>query len=77
MLAFIIAGLVVLSLLSIFAAFIGAAEGALPDEQAGKGIWPTLEILPAFALPIAFVLLIAFFIVSGVRRSRANRRAKE
>jgi hypothetical protein len=74
MIAFIIAGLVVASLISIFAVLIGAAVGAGHDEAAGKGIWRTLEILPALALPLAFAMLIAFFIANAILRSRANRR---
>jgi hypothetical protein len=74
MLAFIIAGLVIVALISIFSVLIGAAAGAGHDEAAGKGIWRTLEILPALALPLAFAILIVFFILNAVQRSRANRR---
>lgn len=74
MLAFIVAGLVVAALLSIFAVLIGAAAGAQSAEAHGRGIWRTLEILPALALPLAFAILIVFFILNALQRSRANRR---
>lgn len=77
MLAFIVAGLVVAALLAIFTVLIGAAAGAQSAEAHGKGIWRTLEILPALALPLAFALLIVFFIINAVQRSRANRRNQQ
>lgn len=73
MLAYIVAGLVVLSLICIFAALISGALGNSKALANGEGIWLVVETIPGYALPLAFILLIAFFIVVAVRKSRANR----
>lgn len=65
-LAFMIAGVGGLSLLSIVAVLIGSAAKA----DLSSGVWPTLAVLPAIGLPIAFVLVVVFAILSIVRRRR-------
>jgi TRAP-type C4-dicarboxylate transport system permease small subunit len=72
-LAYIVAGLVVLSLICIFAAFIAGALGQSKALANGDGVWRLVETIPAYALPVAFVVLIACFIVLAVSKSRANR----
>ncbi|QDZ14737.1 hypothetical protein [Humibacter ginsenosidimutans] len=74
-LAFIAAGLVILSIACFFVLMIGTWAGAGPDQGSGKGIWPTVELLPLAALPLAFVLIIVLLVVSLVSRSKQNRRA--
>lgn len=73
-LAYIAAGLVILSIACFFVLIIGTWLGAGPDQGAGKGIWPTVELLPLGALPLAFVLIIVLLVVNLVGRSRHNRR---
>ena len=74
-LAYIAAGLVILSIACFFVLMIGTWLGAGPDQNAGRGIWPTVELLPLAALPIAFVLIIVLLVVSLFGRSRQNRKA--
>jgi TRAP-type C4-dicarboxylate transport system permease small subunit len=75
-LAFTAAGLVILSIACFFALMIGTWAGAGPDQSSGRGIWPTVELLPLAALPLAFVLIIVLLVVSLVSRSKQNRRAE-
>ena len=65
-LAFIIAAIIGLSLLSIIALLIGGAVGA---SQSG-GIWTTVAMIGFVGLPIAFLLIVVFLILSTVRRRR-------
>ncbi|MFI5061185.1 MAG: hypothetical protein ACHP7F_07045 [Actinomycetales bacterium] len=71
--SFIIAALVVVSLLCIAAILIGTAMGGFAQQGAGQGIWPTVFVLPLVALPIAFVLMIALFITTARQRSKAAK----
>ncbi len=73
-LAFTAGGLVILSIVCFFVLIIGTWLGAGPDQGSGKGIWPTVELLPLAALPLAFLLIIALLVVSLVSRSRQNRK---
>lgn len=72
-LAFIIAGLVILSLIMIAAILAGTALGTSAVQQTGTNLWAVVEVIPLIALPTAFVLMIVLFIVSGKNRSRRNR----
>ncbi|NNC11648.1 hypothetical protein HII28_07135 [Planctomonas sp. JC2975] len=74
-LAFIGAGLVILSIVCFLVLMIGTWLGAGPDQGSGKGIWPTVELLPLVALPLAFLCIVAVLIVSLVTRSRQNRKS--
>ncbi|TAM66501.1 MAG: hypothetical protein EPN48_15645 [Microbacteriaceae bacterium] len=76
-LAFVIGGLVVISLLAIFAIIIGTWLGAGAAQGSGQGIWPTVFFIPLIALPIAFILIIILLTVSMVARSRQNRESKQ
>nr|WP_205864819.1 hypothetical protein [Planctomonas sp. JC2975] len=73
--AFIGAGLVILSIVCFLVLMIGTWLGAGPDQGSGKGIWPTVELLPLVALPLAFLCIVAVLIVSLVTRSRQNRKS--
>ena len=75
-LAFVGAGLIVLSITCFFVLMIGTWLGAGPAQGSGKGIWPTVELLPLIALPLAFVLIIVLLVVSLVSRSRQNRKSE-
>lgn len=72
-LAAMFAAMVGLSILAFFALMIGTATGAAADNGFSEGVWPLVIMLPWFALPAAFLLLIALLIVNGVRRGRASR----
>ncbi|MEO8907413.1 MAG: hypothetical protein ABI310_04980 [Microbacteriaceae bacterium] len=76
-LAFVIGGLVVISLLAIFAIIIGTWLGAGPAQGSGQGIWPTVFFIPLIALPVAFVLIIILLTVSMIGRGRQNRETKQ
>jgi NhaP-type Na+/H+ or K+/H+ antiporter len=41
--------------------------------NSSAGIWPTITLLPEIAFPIAIILVIAYVIVSIIRRSREAR----
>ncbi|MEO6827640.1 MAG: hypothetical protein ABI255_09705 [Microbacteriaceae bacterium] len=75
-LAYLAAGLVLLSLAAIVAVIIGTAAGVGPNDGFSQGIWPVLLVLPLIALPLGFVSIITLLIVSAVRRSRMNRDTK-
>jgi hypothetical protein len=70
-LAYMAASSLGLSLVSIIAIMIAA----LQDTDFTAGIWPTVAVLPLVGLPFAFILIIVFFVVTAVRRSRASRDA--
>ena len=68
-LAGMIAAIVGLSVIAIVATMIGSAAGA----TTGEGIWPVLVLIGYVGLPIAFVLVIVFMVVSTTRRRRLAR----
>lgn len=74
-LSYIVAALVVVSLVCIAAILVGSALGGMPQQGSGQGLWPAVFLFPLIALPIAFVLLITLIIVTGVQRSRAAKAA--
>jgi hypothetical protein len=65
-LAFIIAGIIGLSLLAIVALFIAGAAGVVTNT----GIWPSVVVLPLIGLPIGLLLIVVFLIISTMRRRR-------
>lgn len=67
-LAFMVAGIVGISLLCIIAVLIGSAAGAID----GSGAWPVVLVLPGIGLPIGFVLLVVLLILSALRRRRES-----
>jgi hypothetical protein len=69
-LIFMIAAIVVVSVLAFFTRLVGQTMG-VTDFTAG--VWPALTILPLIGLPIAFAMLLAYVVASGVRRSRDSR----
>ena len=74
-LSYIIAALVIVSLVCIAAILIGTAAGQFAAQGSGQGLWPTVFLFPLVALPIAFVLIIVLLIVTGRARSRAAKAA--
>lgn len=72
-LAFMLLGLVLLSVGTFLAIIIGTWQG-MGSSDFGGGIWPVVVMVPYIGLPLAFVLLITLMITSAVRRSRENKR---
>ena len=70
-LAFAIAGIVVLSLVCFFAVVIGTAAGAGADDGFSRGAWPAVFLVPYIGLPLAFLLIVVVLVLSGIRRRRA------
>ncbi|MEP6842709.1 MAG: multidrug ABC transporter ATPase [Pseudolysinimonas sp.] len=70
-LAFALGSVVGLSVLSIIALLIGG----LNRVDTSSGIWLTVKVLPAIALPVALVLLLVFIVLTAVRRNRLARDA--
>ncbi|MCS0498825.1 multidrug ABC transporter ATPase [Protaetiibacter mangrovi] len=68
-LAAMIAAIVGISIIAIVATMIAASSGA---EMSG-GIWPALVLVGYIGLPLAFLLIVAFLVVSTVRRRRLDR----
>ena len=75
-LAYMVAGIIVLSLASFVAVIIATASGLEPRDFT-SGVWPVITVLPLIGLPIGFLLLIALLIVNGVRRSRESRQGAD
>jgi len=69
-LAYMVAGVILLSLASFVALIAGAGAGLTSDDFA-QGVWPMVVILPLIGLPIGFALIIVLLVVSAVRRGRA------
>lgn len=66
-----VAGLVIVSLVSFATSMIGYATGSVSGDV--NGFWVTVVMLPYVALPAAFVLTIVLLVITAVRRSRSNR----
>jgi Ni/Fe-hydrogenase subunit HybB-like protein len=71
--AYLIAGLVLVSLASFVAVIVGTAMGAGTENGFSKGLWPAVIMLPIFALPSAMLLTIALLVISNVTRRAGNR----
>lgn len=69
-LAYMIAGIVGLSLIAFVIVMIATAAGVGRSDEFSQGIWPFVFMLPLFGLPIGFILLIVLLIVSTIRRRR-------
>ena len=54
-------------------AIIATLVAGLARINVNEGVWPTIVVLPFIGLTIAFVLVIAFLIVTVVRRRRLAR----
>jgi uncharacterized membrane protein len=73
-LAYMVAGVILLSLASFVALIVGTAAG-LERGDFAEGIWPLVTMMPLVGLPIGFVLIIVLLVVSAVRRGRAAKDA--
>lgn len=73
-LAYMVAGVIVISLIS-FMALITATSVGLGRGDFEVGIWPVVTMLPLIGLPIGFVLIIVLLVTSILRRGRAAKNA--
>lgn len=69
-LTFMSLGLVALSIVCFFIVIFAQPAGVSDFTQ---GAWPVIVVIPLFALPIGFALMIAVLVMSFVRRARANK----
>lgn len=69
-LAYMVAGVVGLSILAFVAMLIGTASGVGDNDGFSQGVWPFVITLPLIGLPLGFLLLIGLLVVNGIRRSR-------
>ncbi|THG35740.1 DUF2207 domain-containing protein [Glaciibacter flavus] len=74
-LAFMMAGVIGLSILAFIAVIIGTASG-MQGPDFTRGVWPAVLIFPLIGFPIGIILLIVFLIMSSVRRSREIRQER-
>jgi hypothetical protein len=72
-LAYMVAGVVGLSILAFIAVLIGTSAGVGDNDGFSHGIWPLVLTLPLFGLPLGFVLVIVLLVTSAIRRSRDAR----
>jgi hypothetical protein len=73
-LAYMVAGVVGLSILAFVAVIIGTAAGAGADDGFSRGVWPAVIWLPYFGLPLGIILIIGLVVASALRRSRDARK---
>lgn len=66
-LAFVLASVAGLTVVSIVALLIGRAAHV---TDLSAGVWPVVAVLPLIGLPIALVLAIVLIIVMNTRRRR-------
>lgn len=74
MLAYMVAGIVGVSILSFLAVMVGSLMDSGTQGWASHGIWPFVIMFPWFGLPLAMVLLITLVVLSSIRRTREARR---
>ncbi len=72
-LAFMLLGLVLLSIGSFVAIMVGTGQGMGSNDFA-EGLWPVVVMIPYIGLPLAILLLITLMISSAARRARESRR---
>ena len=75
-LAFMVASAIGLSFESFLAVIISSGVG-VTGEQFSQPPWPTIIVLPVIGLPLGVIVLIALLIVSGLRRGREARDARD
>lgn len=72
-LAFMIAGMVGVAVLSFVAVIIGTAAGV---RNFGEGAWPFVYVLAPIALVAGFLLLLSLLIITAVGRARSAKDAR-
>lgn len=74
-LAFMIAGIIGLSIVAIFVVLIGTGAGF--RQTGSAAVWQALTLLPFIGLMVGFLLIIALLIVGARRRSRETQAATQ
>jgi putative copper export protein len=72
-LAFMIAGIVGLSIVTIFVVLIGTGAGL--SRIAPASVWQALTLFPFVGLSVGFLMIITLLVVSARRRSRETQAA--
>jgi ABC-type dipeptide/oligopeptide/nickel transport system permease component len=75
-LAYMILGIVALSLICFVAIIVATATG-MAREDFAQGIWPMVSVIPLVGLPLGMVLIVVLLLVSVRRRGRAAKDAGE
>lgn len=75
-LAFMVAGVVGLSILAFLGIIFGTMAGAGTNDGFSSGIWPVVFTLPYYGLPAGFLAIVALMVLTGVRRSREARQSR-
>ncbi|MEO7121592.1 MAG: multidrug ABC transporter ATPase [Lacisediminihabitans sp.] len=77
-LAYMIVGIVGVSIVAFFAMIIGTFAGMTAPDFA-QGVWPTVAYAPLVGLPIGFILIFVLLILGIRRRGReaANANTKK
>jgi ABC-type dipeptide/oligopeptide/nickel transport system permease component len=73
-LAYMIVGIVAVSLICFVAIIVATAAG-MSREDFAQGLWPMVSVIPLVGLPLGVILIVALLLVSVRRRSRAARDA--
>lgn len=76
-LAYMVAGVVGLSILAFLAVIIGTVAGVGANGGFGMGVWPFVFMFPAIGLPVGFVAIITLMVLTGIRRSREARQNRK
>lgn len=74
-LAYMVAGVVGLSIIAFLAVIIGTATGMKANDF-GSGAWPMIIVLPWYGLPVGFLAIITLMVMTGIRRSREARQKR-
>lgn len=69
MLAYMVASIVAISILSFLAIILATLVG-MDNAAYATGVWPVVALLPLIGLPIGFILIISLIVLSLRRRSR-------
>ncbi len=75
-LAYMILGIVAVSLICFVAIIVATATG-MSREDFAQGLWPVVSVIPLIGLPLGMILIIALLLVSIRRRGRAAKDAVE
>jgi uncharacterized membrane protein len=73
-LAYMIVGIVALSLICFVAIIVATATG-MGQEDFAQGVWPMVSVIPLFGLPLGMILIVVLLVVSARRRGRAAKDA--
>lgn len=72
-LAYMVAGVVGVSIACFIAVLVGSWAGQAAAQSNGDGIWWFVIMFPYFGLPLGMLLVIVLVVSSAVRRNRENR----